>query len=79
MPELDAPVTWVLCLSFLVADLTLRLFLSLSLRLCFVLRSVSPRFFFPFQRQLLKLRVQATKNVDAKLKPVSEQLAKLGY
>jgi large subunit ribosomal protein L13Ae len=31
------------------------------------------------KKQLLKLRLQAVKNVDAKLKPVSEQLTKLGY
>jgi len=42
-------------------------------------RKTAASAYYQTKRQLLKLRLQATKNVDAKLKPVAEKLAKLGY
>lgn len=42
-------------------------------------RKVSAAAYYQTKKQLLKLRVQATKNVQSKLAPLSEPLAKLGF
>ena len=42
-------------------------------------RKVSSAAYYQTKKQLIKLRAQATKNVQAKLAPLTEPLAKLGY
>lgn len=42
-------------------------------------RKVSSAAYYQTKKQLLRLRAQATKNVEAKLQPVQQQLAQLGH